>query len=170
MFKFSSGVLASANSTFELEYQSDANIYGSKGSIKVWHTYIMCPMKYQLWSFIFNEPSVLFIFEHLDFYMCFVYLFQVCDPFWCPTEITVNSEVESFPIPFGDISTNFENSAGLQYEAEEVRHCIMNGTRYFCNESVILISDIFSGCRKAVFCILFRSLDFHAQICTTPLR
>lgn len=47
--------------------------------------------------------------------------------FWCPTQLQLaDGTVKKFPLPEGG-SFNFDNSAGLKYEAEECRRCIKSG-------------------------------------------
>lgn len=48
-------------------------------------------------------------------------------PFWCPTKITVNGKTHEFTLPDVPIKVNFDNSAGLTYEAQEVRRCLLAG-------------------------------------------
>ncbi|CAL7937369.1 unnamed protein product [Xylocopa violacea] len=47
--------------------------------------------------------------------------------FWCPTSIELPSGTKSSPLPKCDQKFNFINSAGLAYEANEVRKCILAG-------------------------------------------
>lgn len=55
---------------------------------------------------------------------------RLASPFWCPTTIYASSEeggdvYHDIPIPPGaKYSFNFENSAGLVYEADHVRQCL----------------------------------------------
>lgn len=52
--------------------------------------------------------------------------------FWCPTKLQlVDGTVQEFPIPTNpELKVNFNNSYGLQYEAERVRKCILEGISY----------------------------------------
>ncbi|XP_072397506.1 trans-1,2-dihydrobenzene-1,2-diol dehydrogenase-like [Diabrotica undecimpunctata] len=45
--------------------------------------------------------------------------------FWSPTTLDVNGEVLEFPLIKNEAEFNYLNSAGLAYEAEEARQCIM---------------------------------------------
>ncbi|XP_072395906.1 trans-1,2-dihydrobenzene-1,2-diol dehydrogenase-like isoform X2 [Diabrotica undecimpunctata] len=45
--------------------------------------------------------------------------------FWCPTTLDVNGVVLEFPLIKNEGEFNYLNSAGLAYEAEEARQCIM---------------------------------------------
>ncbi|XP_050514506.1 trans-1,2-dihydrobenzene-1,2-diol dehydrogenase-like [Diabrotica virgifera virgifera] len=45
--------------------------------------------------------------------------------FWCPTTLEVNGVVIEFPLIKNEGEFNYLNSAGLAYEAEEARQCIM---------------------------------------------
>ncbi|XP_056642359.1 trans-1,2-dihydrobenzene-1,2-diol dehydrogenase-like [Diorhabda sublineata] len=47
--------------------------------------------------------------------------------FWCPTSLDVNGELREFPLPKNSDHFEYKNSAGLAYEAEEARKCIMKG-------------------------------------------
>ncbi|KAJ0182404.1 hypothetical protein K1T71_001773 [Dendrolimus kikuchii] len=50
------------------------------------------------------------------------------DPFHCPTTLVhVNGDVEKFPLHKSPIDYNFENSAGLVYQAIETARCIKEG-------------------------------------------
>lgn len=46
---------------------------------------------------------------------------------WSPTTLEVNGNVQKFPLIENKGSFNYLNSAGLAYEAEEVRKCIEEG-------------------------------------------
>lgn len=46
---------------------------------------------------------------------------------WCPTELIVNDQKHT--IPLAELKTNFDNSVGLQFEAEAVRLAIANGLK-----------------------------------------
>lgn len=47
--------------------------------------------------------------------------------FWCPTSLDVNGELKEFPLPRNAGNYVYQNSAGLAFEAEEARKCIMEG-------------------------------------------
>ncbi|XP_053975738.1 trans-1,2-dihydrobenzene-1,2-diol dehydrogenase-like isoform X2 [Hylaeus volcanicus] len=47
--------------------------------------------------------------------------------FWCPLTAELPSGTFTVPLPEGAHKFNFINSAGLSYEAEEVRQCILKG-------------------------------------------
>lgn len=47
--------------------------------------------------------------------------------FWCPTSININGEEKHFPLLENNGKFNHRNSAGLAYQAEEVKKCIKNG-------------------------------------------
>ncbi|KAL0271189.1 UNVERIFIED_CONTAM: hypothetical protein PYX00_008361 [Menopon gallinae] len=51
-------------------------------------------------------------------------------PFWCPTSMTIQGKKFGIQLPAID-SGEFKhiNSAGLRYEATEVRKCLMNGSK-----------------------------------------
>ena len=46
---------------------------------------------------------------------------------WCPTSLIVNGEETQYPLPEPYLPTNFLNSTGMRYEAEEVRQCLLKG-------------------------------------------
>ncbi|KAG1669718.1 Trans-1,2-dihydrobenzene-1,2-diol dehydrogenase [Nymphon striatum] len=52
-------------------------------------------------------------------------------PFWCPTKLTINSEEFEVNIPENTTSdsTMGRNSSGMQYQAEEVRQCLLKGLK-----------------------------------------
>uniref|UniRef100_UPI0037E8421C trans-1,2-dihydrobenzene-1,2-diol dehydrogenase-like isoform X1 n=1 Tax=Semicossyphus pulcher TaxID=241346 RepID=UPI0037E8421C len=50
-------------------------------------------------------------------------------PMWCPTTLEVNGKQMQFPLPEAAMPLNFTNSAGLRYEAEEVRRCLLKGLK-----------------------------------------
>lgn len=54
--------------------------------------------------------------------------FQLKETFNCPEEIVYpDGKVERYPVHKSNIPFNFENSAGLAYEAEEAKRCIDKG-------------------------------------------
>ncbi|CAL8382903.1 unnamed protein product [Arctogadus glacialis] len=48
---------------------------------------------------------------------------------WCPTSLIVNGEETQYPLPEPYLPTNFLNSTGMRYEAEEVRQCLLKGLK-----------------------------------------
>lgn len=50
--------------------------------------------------------------------------------FWCPTVVELPSGTINIPLPEAKHKFNFINSAGLRYEADEVRSCILKGIVY----------------------------------------
>lgn len=52
-------------------------------------------------------------------------MIQIESPFWCPTKMTTPSGVLEFPLKTAEY--NFINSAGLQFEAADVRDCLQKG-------------------------------------------
>ncbi|XP_034241151.1 trans-1,2-dihydrobenzene-1,2-diol dehydrogenase-like isoform X2 [Thrips palmi] len=52
---------------------------------------------------------------------------QIKDPFWCPTIVVSGDKSSEFVLPPTAQPCNFTNSAGLRYEAAEVRRCIQEG-------------------------------------------
>lgn len=49
--------------------------------------------------------------------------------FWCPTSVEFPTGTVQYPLPEGGHAFNFVNSAGLRYEAQEVRNCILKGLK-----------------------------------------
>ncbi|XP_076243309.1 trans-1,2-dihydrobenzene-1,2-diol dehydrogenase isoform X2 [Calliopsis andreniformis] len=47
--------------------------------------------------------------------------------FWCPTTVELPTGTVHSPLPEAKHKFNFVNSAGLRYEAQEVRNCILKG-------------------------------------------
>lgn len=52
---------------------------------------------------------------------------KILDPFWCPTSIITPEKTQEFILPTASKPFNFNNSAGLRYEAMEVRRCLKQG-------------------------------------------
>jgi dihydrodiol dehydrogenase / D-xylose 1-dehydrogenase (NADP) len=59
--------------------------------------------------------------------MAFGDLLQILEPFWCPTSIITPEKTQEFILPTASKPFNFNNSAGLRYEAMEVRRCLKQG-------------------------------------------
>ncbi len=49
--------------------------------------------------------------------------------FWCPTQLETPNGVKEYPLPKPYMPTNFANSEGFCYEAEEVRRCLSEGKK-----------------------------------------
>lgn len=47
--------------------------------------------------------------------------------FWCPTQVIANDQTYDFDLPQSQIEFRHKNSAGLSYEAMEVKHCLDGG-------------------------------------------
>lgn len=47
--------------------------------------------------------------------------------YWCPTKLITPSGVKEWPLPQSSVPFLHHNSAGLRYEAEEARQCILAG-------------------------------------------
>ena len=55
---------------------------------------------------------------------------QLKDLVWCPTKITLSSGAEE-EYPLEPIEgTFYPNAAGLQYEAQEIRRCLLEGKQF----------------------------------------
>lgn len=74
--------------------------------------------------------------------------------FWCPTSvITADGSEKNWPLPKGKHEFNFHNSAGLSYEAEEVRQCIRNGltqSKSVTHENSLTIAHIEDSIRQQI--------------------
>lgn len=74
--------------------------------------------------------------------------------FWCPTSIIdIDGKPKEWVLPKGKHSTNFPNSEGLRYEAEEVRKCILDGklqSEHMNHNESLLVARIEDSIRKQV--------------------
>ncbi|XP_076626895.1 trans-1,2-dihydrobenzene-1,2-diol dehydrogenase [Colletes latitarsis] len=74
--------------------------------------------------------------------------------FWCPTTVSLPSgTVVDVPLPEGGHKFNFTNSAGLRYEAEEARKCILKGmieSQKVSHNDSLLIAQLEDEIRKQV--------------------
>lgn len=61
-----------------------------------------------------------------------------------------------FPLPETDLPLNYDHSAGLRYEGEEVRRCLLKGTLYKIHISVHLFLGKFNN--KSNYCVIVSSL------------
>lgn len=78
---------------------------------------------------------------------------QLLNPCWCPTELVVKGEHKEFLLPPVPKNCNFDNGAGMSYEAKHVRECLRKGLK----ESPViplveseLLADILEEVRKAI--------------------
>ncbi|XP_062860523.1 trans-1,2-dihydrobenzene-1,2-diol dehydrogenase [Trichomycterus rosablanca] len=72
---------------------------------------------------------------------------------WCPTSLIVNGKETDYPVPEPYLPTNFINSTGMRYEAEEVRRCLLQGLKESpCMSHVdsALLAEIMDECRRQV--------------------
>ena len=49
--------------------------------------------------------------------------------FWCPTQLETSEGIKEYPLPKPYMPTNFTNSEGFCYEAEEIRRCLGEGKK-----------------------------------------
>lgn len=74
--------------------------------------------------------------------------------FWCPTDLTATDGSEkTWTLPQGKHEFNFINSAGLSYEAEEVRRCIRAGLTQsdsVTHNNSLVIAQIEDAIRKQI--------------------
>ena len=65
-----------------------------------------------------------------------------------------NGEIVEFPLPkSGKVDFNFQNSAGLAFEAQHVRHCLIHGlteSPKVSHEETLTIAKIMEEIRKQV--------------------
>lgn len=77
---------------------------------------------------------------------------QIRSPFWCSTSIIdVDGTEKTWPLPNAKLNFNFENGAGMRYEADEVRKCIRSGKKrseHVTHEESLLIARIEDEIRK----------------------
>ncbi|XP_055917937.1 trans-1,2-dihydrobenzene-1,2-diol dehydrogenase-like [Eupeodes corollae] len=74
--------------------------------------------------------------------------------FWCPTSIIdIDGKQKEWVVPKGKQKTNFPNSEGLRYEAEEVRKCILDGklqSEHMNHNESLLVARIEDSIRKEI--------------------
>lgn len=99
---------------------SDAVIVGTKGTIKV--------RGEKMYSVPHNKTSVMIKEQFCNKKSCGLFPLQLPHHMWCPTELEVNGKEMHFPLPETDLPLNYVHSAGLRYEGEEVRRCLLKGT------------------------------------------
>ena len=79
--------------------------------------------------------------------------------FWCPTQLETPEGTKEFPLPKPYQPTNFANSEGMCYEAEEIRRCLQEGKKESdimpLNETQ-LVADIMDDIMKQLGVIYFK--------------
>ncbi|CAK9796079.1 Trans-1,2-dihydrobenzene-1,2-diol dehydrogenase [Anthophora plagiata] len=73
--------------------------------------------------------------------------------FWCPTTVELPSGTINVPLPETKHKCNFVNSAGLRYEADEVRKCILAGlteSPKVPHDASLLIAELEDEIRRQV--------------------
>ena len=73
--------------------------------------------------------------------------------FWCPTKCELPSGTFEAPLPEGPCEFNFINSAGLRFEAAEVRACIKAGKKEstkVTHKASLLIAEIEDELRRQI--------------------
>ena len=82
--------------------------------------------------------------------------------FWCPTQLVTPEGTKEFPLPKPyqpSERTNFTNSVGMCYEAEEIRRCLQEGKKESdimpLNETQ-LVADIMDDIMKQLGVIYFK--------------
>ncbi|KAJ9599226.1 hypothetical protein L9F63_010310 [Diploptera punctata] len=78
---------------------------------------------------------------------------KVSSPFWCPTTITTPSGTTEFQLPTASKPFHFPNSAGLRYEAIEVRRCLKQGileSQYLTHAESLVIAQLQDEIRRQV--------------------
>ena len=79
--------------------------------------------------------------------------------FWCPTKLETPDGIKEFPLPKPYLPTNFSNSEGLCYEAEEVRRCLQEGKKESAVmplEETQLVAEIMDEVMKQVGVMHFK--------------
>ena len=75
-------------------------------------------------------------------------------PFWSATKLELkNGEIIEFPLPEGRHDFNFCNSAGLGYEAQHVRECLLKGlteSPAVSHNETLTIAELMEEVRKQV--------------------
>ena len=87
-------------------------------------------------------------------------------PFWCPTKLELpkgvykkDSVSKEFPLPEPYLPTNFLNSTGLHYEAEEVYKCIKGGKKessVMPLEQSLIVAEIAEEIMKQIGVIYYK--------------
>ncbi|XP_072832786.2 trans-1,2-dihydrobenzene-1,2-diol dehydrogenase [Pogona vitticeps] len=80
-------------------------------------------------------------------------MIEIPSTFWCPIELVVNGQRESFPLPPSPMPVHFSNSIGLRYEAEHVRQCLLQGLKespVLTHADSALINSILDEVRRQV--------------------
>ena len=87
-------------------------------------------------------------------------------PFWCPTKLESpkgvykkDSVSKEFPLPEPYLPTNFPNSTGLRYEAEEVYKCIKGGKKessVMPLEQSLIVAEIAEEIMKQIGVIYYK--------------
>ena len=75
-------------------------------------------------------------------------------PFWCSKNLELkNGEIIEFPLPDGKHPWNFNNSAGLGFEAEHVRNCLLKGLKEspaVSHAETLVIAELMEKVRKQI--------------------
>ncbi|XP_027015077.2 trans-1,2-dihydrobenzene-1,2-diol dehydrogenase [Tachysurus fulvidraco] len=72
---------------------------------------------------------------------------------WSPTSLIENGNETQYPVPEPYLPTNFINSTGMRYEAEEVRQCLLKGLKEssrMSHSDSALLAEIMDECRRQV--------------------
>ncbi|XP_043093466.1 dihydrodiol dehydrogenase, tandem duplicate 1 [Puntigrus tetrazona] len=80
-------------------------------------------------------------------------MIRMARPMHCPTVLEVNGRRTEFPLPEPGLPLNYENSAGLRYEAEEVRRCLLKGLKESIKMSLAdseLLVEVMDEARRQV--------------------
>ncbi|XP_067001941.1 trans-1,2-dihydrobenzene-1,2-diol dehydrogenase [Anabrus simplex] len=76
---------------------------------------------------------------------------RVPNPFWCPTQVSLPDKTSEFILPTAALPFNFTNSAGLRYEAMEVRRCLKEGlleSPKITHQESLLLAELEDTLRK----------------------
>ena len=75
------------------------------------------------------------------------------DPFWCSTKLETPSGTLDFPLPEAKIPFNYTTSAGLRYEAQHLRECLLKGlteSPVISLDETLLLAELMESVRKQV--------------------
>merc|ERR1719232_1318408 len=75
-------------------------------------------------------------------------------PFWCSNKLQLSDgKIVEFPLPEGPHEFNFWNSAGLGFEAQHVRECLLKGLKEspaVTHAETLTIAELMENIRKQI--------------------
>ncbi len=77
---------------------------------------------------------------------------------WCPTDIVVNGERHHFALPEPPFKPIYPNGQGMTYEVQEVRQCLLKGTRATYGADLVpgLLPNVEKMCTLLFLCSIFQ--------------